>query len=61
MNYKKIFSVTLVAGLLTMNTIPVFAQHSWIRKDKVIKSQVTEYKFKDVNLEWWKNYKNPYG
>lgn len=56
MNYKKILSVALASGMLTMNTVPVFAQHSWIKKDKVIQTQVTEYKFNDVNLEWWKNY-----
>lgn len=32
--------------------LPVYAIHD----KKVIKSQVTEYKFTDVNLDWWKNY-----
>lgn len=55
MNYKKILSVALIMNLLGFNTVPVMA-HVFNKKDKVIKSQVTEYHFKDVNLDWWKNY-----
>lgn len=32
--------------------MPAFAIHD----KKVIQSQVSEYKFNDVNLDWWKNY-----
>lgn len=59
MNQKKITSIALIVGLFTTNYIPCMA-YSFNKKDKVIKTQVTEYKFKDVNLDWWKNYNDEY-
>lgn len=38
-----------------MNCVPCMA-YSFIRKNNVIQTQVTQYKFTDVNLDWWKNY-----
>lgn len=55
MNYKKIFSLALTISILGLNSIPVCA-HAFMKKDRVIQSQVTEYKFDNVNLDWWKNY-----
>jgi NodT family efflux transporter outer membrane factor (OMF) lipoprotein len=55
MKSKKMISLALIIGLLSMNCIPCMA-YSFNKKSKVIKTQVTEYKFKDVNLDWWKNY-----
>jgi outer membrane protein TolC len=54
MNVKKIVATTLTISLFGMNSMimPAYATHD----KKVIKSQVTEYKFADVNLDWWKNY-----
>lgn len=52
---KKIISAVLMTSMLSMNYLPCFA-HSFIKKNNVIQSQVTEYKFNDVNLAWWKNY-----
>lgn len=49
---KKIISIALSLSLVGLNIIPAFAIHD----KKVIQSQVTEYKFNDVNLNWWKNY-----
>ena len=51
---KRIISTALIASLITMNSMPL-AAHA-IREKKVIQSQVTEYKFNNVNLDWWKNY-----
>lgn len=58
MNYKKQLSLTLIISLLGINTMPVFAINDIFKNHdkKIIQSQVTEYKFKDVNLDWWKNY-----
>ena len=53
---KKLISTILIAGLLSLNTMPVLAIHD----KKVIQSQVTEYKFQDINLDWWKNYNDEY-
>ena len=36
--------------------MPVFAIHD----KKIIQSQVSEYKFDNVNLDWWKNYNDEY-
>lgn len=54
MNIKKITAIMLAAGIFGTNTMvmPAYAIHD----KKVIKTQVTEYKFNDVNLDWWKNY-----
>lgn len=49
---KKIIAQLLIASLITINTMPVLA----IQSKKVIQTQVTEYKFQNVNLDWWKNY-----
>lgn len=49
---KKIISSVLLISLIGMNAAPALA----IRENKVIKTQVSEYKFDNVNLEWWKNY-----
>ena len=54
MNYKKTLSIALLTGILGLNCMPISA-HVFIKKP-VIQSQVTEYKFTNVNLEWWKNY-----
>ncbi|MFA7658255.1 MAG: TolC family protein [Candidatus Gastranaerophilaceae bacterium] len=55
-NSKKIIALALITGMLGLNCMPVFA----IREKRVIQSQVTEYKFEDVNLDWWKNYNDEY-
>lgn len=52
MNCKKTLSLAIAISLLGLNIIPAYAIHD----KKVIQSQVTEYKFNDVNLDWWKNY-----
>lgn len=49
---KKIIASTLVLGMLGINILPACAIHN----KKVIQSQVCEYKFNNVNLDWWKNY-----
>lgn len=56
---KKIMAFTLSISMLGINAAPVFA-HSFVKKNRVIQSKVTEYKFQDVNLDWWKNYKDEY-
>lgn len=54
---KKTIIAALITSLLTINCMPVLAIHDIKKKkDRVIKTQVSEYKFKDVNLDWWKNY-----
>lgn len=55
MDTKKVISIALIIEMLSINCMPVCA-NVFERKSNVIKSQVTEYKFTDVNLEWWKNY-----
>lgn len=55
MNTKKILTATLVMSMLATNYLPVCA-NSFNRKNNVIQSQVSEYKFDNVNLDWWKNY-----
>lgn len=52
---KKVTALALSIIILGANTMPAFAIHD-VKSKKVIKSQVTEYKFDNVNLNWWKNY-----
>lgn len=58
MSYKKILSITLTMSMLGLYIMPLpaFALHN----KRVIQAQASEYKFNDVNLEWWKNYKDEY-
>lgn len=54
---KKAIAAGLSMILFGITTMPAAAIHDLKnKKDKVIKTQVSEYKFKDVNLDWWKNY-----
>lgn len=55
MNTKKIIAMTLITGILGSNCMPLSA-HAFTKKNKVIQSQVSEYKFDNVNIDWWKNY-----
>ncbi len=59
MDTKKILSVSLIAGILSINYMPCLA-YSFNKKDNVIKSQVIEYKFQNINLDWWKSYNDEY-
>lgn len=56
MNYKKALTLTLLCSILGMNSMPLCAKPLFTRKNNVIQTQVTEYKFTDVNLDWWKNF-----
>lgn len=58
MNSKKMIATVLLASILSSNYLPCFAYS--FKKPKVIQSQITEYKFQNVNLEWWKNYDDEY-
>lgn len=50
---KRFITALLLTALLATDTIPTLAA---THKTKVIQSSVTEYKFDNVNLDWWKNY-----
>lgn len=52
---KRVTALALSIIMLGANTMPAFAIFD-VKSKKVIKSQVTEYKFDNVNLDWWKNY-----
>lgn len=60
MDTKKILSVSLMAGILSMNYMPCIAYASFIKKNNVMQAQVNEYKFQNVNLDWWKSYNDEY-
>lgn len=49
---KRFISGILAISVMGLNMAPALAN----RENKVIKTQVSEYKFDNVNLEWWKNY-----
>ena len=49
---KNIIIPILILSLFGLDIMPACAIHD----KKLIQSQITEYKFTDVNLDWWKNY-----
>ena len=53
---KTVLITTIMTSMFTINCMPVFA----IQDKTVIQSQVSEYKFDNVNLDWWKNYNDEY-
>ena len=53
---KRYIAGILAIGMIGLNIAPAFA----IRENKVMKSQVSEYKFDNVNLDWWKNYNDEF-
>lgn len=59
MNSKKIITLGLVAGIIGTNCTPALSL-TFNKKNNVIKTQVSEYKFNNVNLDWWKNYNDEY-
>ncbi len=46
-------------GIFATNYMPALA-YSFSKKNNVIHTQVSEYKFQNVNLDWWKNYNDEY-
>jgi len=59
MNKRKLLSITLIISMLTMNYVPSLAYASFLKKN-VIQAQVNDYKFQNVNLDWWKSYNDEY-
>ena len=53
---KKLVAIALIMSMLGLNSMPVFA----LQGNKVLKTQVTEYKFDYINLDWWKDYNDEY-
>lgn len=59
MDTKRVLSVGLIAGILSINYMPCMA-YSLNKNYNVIKAQVNDYKFQNVNLDWWKSYNDEY-
>ncbi len=73
---KKLAATALIISLLGSNTMPMTAMAQTEKKsmkffllktrqekqsqNKLIKSQVTEYKFDYVNMDWWKKFNDDY-
>ncbi len=59
MKNKKLISTILSINILALNIMPASAS-IFAQKNNVIQSQVTEYKFENINLDWWKSYNDEY-
>ncbi|MBS4760599.1 MAG: TolC family protein [Clostridium sp.] len=59
MKYKKFAAGLILTSILSMNFVhvPCFAAG---KKNKLIKTQVTEYRFDYVNTDWWKTFDDEY-
>ncbi len=69
MNYKKLAATVIITSIIGLNFMPAacFAKTTQkVNKDKqnkktkVIKSQVTEYRFDYINTDWWKRFDDEY-
>src|SRR5574344_931142 len=72
-NTKKFLATSLTLCLMAMNISPVYAfklhftplKFHKNKKEKVVKqtpvlsSSVNEYKYNNVNMDWWKSYNDP--
>ncbi len=54
MKVKKILAISLAISMISTNIAPLAAIS--LPTKKVIKSQVTEYRFDYVNMDWWKSF-----
>lgn len=45
--------------MLGTNYAPCLA-YSFVKNNNVIQSQISEYKFQNINLDWWKSYNDEY-
>lgn len=59
MKYKKLAATAITISILGMNTMPLSCLAK-SQKSKLIKSQVSEYRFDYVNTEWWKGFDDEY-
>lgn len=69
MKYKKLAATLILTSFLGMTFMPAVCyaasdnkseQKNKKEKNKVIKSQVTEYRFDYVNTDWWKGFDDEY-
>ena len=62
MNNKKVISLALVLSLISTNLMPVCYAKSTKTKEnnKLIKSQVTQYRFDYINTDWWQAFDDEY-
>ena len=67
MKYKKLAAALITVSILTSNIAPAFSlgksnkkEDKKTTKNKLIKSQVTEYKFDYINTDWWKAFNDEY-
>lgn len=54
MSFKKLVSISLIMNLIGVNFFPLTAYGA--QSKKLIKTQVTEYRFDYINMDWWKNF-----
>lgn len=59
MKYKKPITTLITLSMVCMNLMPATCLAA-NGKNKLIKSQVTEYRFDYVNTDWWKNFDDDY-
>ena len=67
MKHSKTVAALIITSFLGMNINPAICfaasenkKKNKEQKNKVIKSQISEYRFDYVNTEWWKGF-NQYG
>ena len=62
MNNKKVISLALVLSIISTNLMPVCYAKSTKTKEnnKLIKSQVTQYRFDYINTDWWQAFDDEY-
>lgn len=70
MKYKRLVATLITTSFLSMNIMPAAclaatknnkeSKPAKVKKSKLIKSQVSEYRFDYVNTDWWKGFDDEY-
>lgn len=60
MKFNKLIATALIASISSTNLLSMQAIAADKKETKLIKSQVSEYRFDYINTDWWKNFDDEY-
>lgn len=60
MKFNKLIATALIASISSTNLLSMQAIAADKKETKLIKSQVSEYRFDYINTDWWKNFNDEY-
>lgn len=60
MKFNKLIATSLIATIISTNILPTTVIAADKKETKLIKSQVSEYRFDYINTDWWKTFDDEY-